>query len=397
LGGDGIDVAEAGGGAAGEGGLRNCSHSLTDRSRRIITASMKKIYCAYRKGKTSAIRRRCVRDLLWRQRKSQIRGGIWHYQSLVLRRGRVEFVRLSTPAILSLSDSRNRGELLRFLRQLRMVMLRGAGGVVVDFRATKTIYPTGGLLLFAEIDRIKRTVGHGRPMLCRPSNNEIVDQVLQQTGIYERFRHVSARAATDESVVHWRQATGVKVQGSDAGQMLENCEGKLAEPLKTGLYSGVTEAMTNSVQHAYIADREDGVTKGGEKRWWLFSQERDGILSFVICDLGIGIPKSLPKVNSGLKKLIDVFASDRADVESIRLASELGKTSTSAPYRGKGLPEILNAARESEQGACMIYSNRGQFGYGAGSQAVENQFSDSIYGTLIEWRVPITEGLNDVE
>lgn len=276
-------------------------------------------------------------------------------------------------------------------------MLNGDGGALVDFRLTQAVHPSGTMLLFAEIDRIRRLIGNTREMRCRPAEDRIVDQVLEQTGVYERFSHFAAAAATDETVIHWRQATGVKVQGKDAGSMLDDCEGKLAPSIKSGLYRGVTEAMTNSVQHAYVGNRGDGITVGGEKRWWLFSEERDGFLSIVICDLGIGIPKSLPKQHTAVRRILSTFAADRADVEAIKLASELGKTSTSLQNRGKGLPEILDAARQSDEGSCIIFSNRGQFGFAAGKRAVENQFTGSIYGTLIVWRVPITEGLKDVE
>jgi hypothetical protein len=276
-------------------------------------------------------------------------------------------------------------------------MLNGEGGVLVDFRMTKIAQPSATMLLFAEIDRIRRRVGRSREMRCRPAENRIVDQVLEQTGVCKRFQHSTAVAATHETVIHWRQATGVKVDGQDAGYMLEKCEGRLAEPLKQGLFRGVTEAMTNSVHHAYVGERGGDTARGGEKRWWLFSEERDGFLSIVICDLGIGIPKSLPKQHTAVRKILSTFAADRADVEAIKLASELGKTSTSLGNRGKGLPEILDAARQSDEGSCIIFSNRGQFGFAAGKRAVENQFTGSIYGTLVVWRVPITEGSRDVE
>jgi hypothetical protein len=358
---------------------------------------MKKIFCITYPGKRSAVRRRHLRTLLWRQRKSRFRGGTWRYASLTARRGPVEFVRLATPATISLNNPVARAELLRFLAKLKRVMLNGDGGALVDFRLTQTLHPSGTMLLFAEIDRINRLVANIREMRCRPAENKIVDQVLEQTGVYKRFNHSTAAAATHETVIHWRQATGVKVDGQDAGYMLDKCEGRLAEPLKQGLFRGVTEAMTNSVHHAYVGEREDGTAKGGEKRWWLFSEERDGFLSLVICDLGIGIPKSLPKQHTAVRAILNTFASDRADVEAIKLASELGKTSTSLGNRGKGLPEILDAARQSDEGSCIIFSNRGQFGFAAGKRAVENQFTGSIYGTLIVWRVPITEGSKDVE
>lgn len=370
---------------------------MTGRALSISAMFMKKIFCVTGLGKRSAIRRRYFRALLWRQRKSQLRGATWRYASLAVRRGPIEFVRLATPNIISLNNPNARSELLRFLAKLKLVMLNGDGGALVDFRLTQRVHPSGMMLLFAEIDRISRFVANVREMRCRPAENKIVDQVLEQTGVYKRFNHTAAVATTHETVIHWRQATGVKVDGEDAGYMLDKCEGRIAEPLKQGLFRGVTEAMTNSVHHAYVGEREDGTAKGGEKRWWLFSEERDGFLSLVFCDLGIGIPRSLPKHHTAIRAMLNAFSPDRADVEAIKLASELGKTSTALGNRGKGLPEILAAARQSDEGSCIIFSNRGQFGFAAGKRAVENQFAGSIYGTLIVWHVPIAEGSNDVE
>ena len=149
------------------------------------------------------------------------------------------------------------------------------------------------------------------------------------------------------------------------------------------------------MQHAYIAKRRDGTNFSGEKRWWLFSQQREGFLTIVFCDLGIGIPESLPIQHSGVGKILKKFSKNSSDVEAIKYATQIGKTSTDQPNRGKGLPEILDAARKAEQGSCVIYSNKGHYGYGAGENLIENQFPNSILGTLIEWRVPLSEQLFD--
>lgn len=244
----------------------------------------------------------------------------------------------------------------------------------------------------AELDRISRFVGDRRRLKCKPAAaDSVVDQVLKQVGMYDQLDHVSAVSASDQSVVHWRHATGVKVEGQQAWSVVENFEGEMSDALKSSLYRGMTEALTNAVQHAYIAKRRDGTKLAGEKRWWLFSQQRDGFLTVVFCDLGIGIPESLPIQHSSISKLLKSLSKSASDVEAIRIATELGKTSTDEPNRGKGLPEILDAARKAEQGSCVIYSNKGQFGYGAGGNLIENQFSNSILGTLIEWRVPLSE------
>jgi hypothetical protein len=359
---------------------------------------MKKCLSFQGPGKRSAVYNRWLRELLWRQRKSQLRGGNRYYHSLDRRRGPKSFVRIRAPKAFGLHQVDMRAELFRFFAQLRMVVLNGGSGAIVDFSCTERIYPAGGLLLVAELNRIKSLSGNGSRLRCKAARAQsLPDQVLNQIGIYESLGHPSASLASDQTVVHWHLASGLKAEGEEAGSILDNCDGELAPALRTSLYRGITEAMTNAVQHAYLAVRADGTNRQGEKRWWLFSQQREGTLYIVFCDLGIGIPESLPIVNSTLKQILSTFKRDRSDLEAIRLATKLGKTSTSEPNRGKGLPEILDAARQSEQGACVIYSNRGQYGFAPGGTPIENQFSNSIFGTLIEWRVPISEGATDDE
>jgi hypothetical protein len=357
---------------------------------------MKKILSISYKGKLSAVRRRWLRTLLWRQRKANLHGGHRSYYLLSKRRGISQYLRIRAPKAFGLHESEMRGNLLRFFAQLRDTTLKGGNGATVDFSQTVTIYPTGGLMLVAELDRIKKLTSRPNLLRCKAAaSGSLADQVLTQIGAYDLLDHSSTGPASDQSVVHWRSATGLKAEGEEAGSMLANCDGELAPALRTSLYRGITEAMTNAVQHAYLAVRGDGANRQGEKRWWLFSQQKDGELHIVFCDLGIGIPESLPIVNSTIRQILSSFGRERADVEAIKLATKLGKTSTAEPNRGKGLPEILDAARKSEQGACVIYSNKGQFGFAPGGSTVENQFSNSIFGTLIEWRVPITESATD--
>jgi hypothetical protein len=306
----------------------------------------------------------------------------------------IVYTRIKAPKIWSLHEPNQRRELTKFIKTYRAAMLQGSGGAIVDFSLIVTIYPSGGLLVYAEMDRIRRLVKDRRRLRCKPAPpTSLAHQVLKQVGMYALLDHPTDNVPTShQSVVHWRNATGVRAQGEEGWSVIENAEGELSEALKGSLYKGITEALTNAVHHAHQANRKDGTNIQGDKRWWMFSQQREGFLTIVFCDLGIGIPNSLPlKRNSKLNALLAKLKGDKSDVQSIRIATELGETRTLEDNRGLGLSEILDAARKAEQGGCVIYSNRGQFGFAYDGRVIENQYSQSIYGTLIEWRVPLTE------
>jgi hypothetical protein len=357
---------------------------------------MRSVYCNRSQGHYSAVRKRCLRDLRWRQLSARKRGAKLAYKSLQKHAGPITFTRIKAPKIWSLYEPNQRRELAKFIKAYRATMLQGNGGAIVDFSLTETIYPSGGLLVHAELDRISRLVKDRRRLRCKPAHpKSLAHQVLKQVGMYTSLDHPYDNVpAIDQSVVHWRNATGVKAQGQEGWSVVENFEGELSDVLKGTLFKGITEALTNAVHHAYQTNRKDGTNIQGEKRWWMFSQQRDGFLTIVFCDLGIGIPNSLPlKKNKNLNALLAKLKGDTSDVQSIRIATELGKTRTLEDNRALGLSEILDAARNAEQGGCIIYSNRGQFGFAHDGRVIENQYSNSIYGTLIEWRVPLAEDI----
>lgn len=346
---------------------------------------MRRLFCKRSRGHFSAIHKRCMRDLRWRKLSASKRGS-----RLV---GPIFYTRIRAPKIWSLYDKGPRQEVIKFIKEYKAIMLQGNGGVIVDFSLTEIIYPAGGLLVHAELDRISRLVKDRRRMRCKPAvSKSVADQVLKQVGMYAALDHISEVEADDETVIHWRNATGVKADGQTSWSVVENSDDELSATLKNSLFKGITEALTNAVQHAYPAERKNSRNIHGDKRWWMFSQQKDGFLTIVFCDLGIGIPNSLPlKKDSALDTLLKSFKPNRSDVQSIIAATKLGKTSTFQENRGKGLPQILDAVRNAAQGNCAILSNRGQYAIASDGKVIENQFSDSIYGTLIEWRVPLTE------
>lgn len=303
----------------------------------------------------------------------------------------------SAPRRFSL-DASDAYAVVDFARSVRDGVLRQHESVVLDFSATEKMVADGTLLLVAELHRCI--------LLCRkkpsfsfiPPRNEKVLEVLKQVGILDLIGAELEATATSDDVIHWCAAHGRRADGTQAGQLLDRVQGQIAEPLKQGLFAGITEAMMNAGEHAYSKPRPDGIAKPPEVDWWLFSQEKDGWLSVFICDLGVGIPGTLPdttsqspSLNSRVRRLL---GSANADVKMIKLALERGRSRTKLDHRGYGLFRDIRGAISEKRGELLIISNRGRYGLvqqGQGSPDLiaADTLPISIGGTIVGWRVPI--------
>jgi len=249
----------------------------------------------------------------------------------------------------------------------------------------------GTLLLLAEISRIIRITRHSIPMRCLPPKNYKVAQVLEQVGINNLLRSKVKVRPIAHDVVSWRAANGHLAEGEKYNDILGHYDGVISENLKTGLYLGLTEAMTNTNQHAYEKERQDGLNYSDQsKDWWMFSQKKDGKLSVVFCDLGIGIPTSLPLKNPGLWKKLKKKLGNPADGECIREAVEATHSRTGQHHRGKGLKQLVSTIDKIKGGRLIIFSNHGCYVMRDGEENVYNM-KNSILGTLISWSLPLEE------
>lgn len=255
------------------------------------------------------------------------------------------------------------------------------------------------LVVIAEIDRAQRMrSGNGQTMRCKlpdgeGSEQEIVRQVLDQLDLLRRLDHPPISTTSDkfdETVRHWNYATGTRVDDKP-GNVLEKYEGRITPALMTKMQIGLTEAVLNSVHHAYRAGRNDGCDCYNERRWWMFTREADGMLQVLVCDLGIGIPRSLPIRwdRSVIKNLRAVFSSDGHDVAAIKTALVLGESSTGRKERGKGLPQIWNATQATADGTVGIMSGKGYVMSKSTTGQESGTFGTALLGTLVSWRVPV--------
>lgn len=300
--------------------------------------------------------------------------------------------RITAPVTFSLESNQTRAPVIKFLSDLRKTFNRSdVQAITIDFSKTSQFVSSATLLFYAELARLIEVTESRIRVRCRPPTNDRECQVLHQIGVYAMCgQNIKQKDTRYEDVVHWRSARGSVVDNSICAPVIEEFEGQLAPPLVNGLFRGLSEAMTNAIHHAYLDIREDGLNyKPPRRDWWMFSQAREGYLSVVFCDLGIGIPRTLPLKKPNLFKQVLALGRASSDYAYIEAAIEDSRTRTMQVERGKGLGNIVEVVSGLEGGLVMVLSNRGFYYMKSGTAPKTFDLKDSILGTLIYWRVPL--------
>jgi hypothetical protein len=309
-----------------------------------------------------------------------------------------DVVRILAPEVFLLERGTDRARMVKFLAGIRDAVVVRKLKVRIDFSKVKRLHPCGVLLFTAEIERIRRYAKKDGIIRSNYPAERIVEQVFQHLGILSLLGRPARLEADsfEENVKHWRRAKGLVVEGQAFEQIQQSYEGRIADPLLSRMFGGVTEAMTNSVHHAYADQRGDGIANHAELReWWMFSEERDGRLNLAMCDVGIGIPRSLGKADDEDRFWIadwvrKLMAPGDSDSALISAAVNLRKSRTGRHHRGRGLGEIQAVVENAPNGFLKIHSNRGLYSYNATARREQRRdFRSSIMGTLVLWSVPI--------
>ena len=309
---------------------------------------------------------------------------------------------LKAPEVFELIKSRHHKKLLEFIGKLRDKVLIQKKKVIIDFSSTKRMVVCGTLLFFSELHRIERELGSLNLVSCITPQDETASQVLKHLGILKMLNNNCSITPERSDVINWKTASGEITDATKVGQILEE-QSKLPKEKSKKLYRGVSEAMTNVSQHAYLNLRDDGAKIVGDKGWWMFCREEEDHISVAFCDLGVGIPITLPKTIEDNKEeslfktiLQTLFGSDKdkySDGELIRAAIEIKRSRTQKRHRGKGLLDMIKAIDNTQGGRLTILSNKGCYLYNLDntipSEDVKN-YKDSIFGTLIIWSLPIS-------
>jgi|GEM_PF-1096186 len=317
---------------------------------------------------------------------------------------------LKLPSHITILNPKLRKKLRKVTTKFREYYHRKNICLRLSFADTKKMYSEGTLYLLAELETLT-LINPAIIFRIIPSQEKIVNQVLEQTGILKLLNQVIKFEDDefDETVRYWNYASGHNSEIDSADSMLDDFDQILSEDTSKNVFTSLTEALTNCHHHAYEEKRFPAETKS-IKKWWLFSQERAGILTVCVCDLGIGIPRSLTRNTSNVKE--DWFARLKSfikenkekynkDSAAIKAAIEIGNTRTNLPNRGKGLNQIINKINtmSDHKASIAIHSNYGSYIINRGYvtdlpttdiiDGIAIPYTESLEGTVIVWHIPL--------
>lgn len=310
------------------------------------------------------------------------------------RKAKKGFEVVRAPEVFDLQSVDHRVALIDFSKLVRSKVANGETKIWVDFSNTRSLSPEGMIFIYAELSRLSELASD---LIIRstPPKDKVVGQVFNKLKFSKvvKAKIKPSRELRRNDVAPWRSAHGQGVVGEKCKSILEEYDGIIAPSLSKELFNGMTEAMTNAHHHAYIDERGDDFTHADfYKPWWLFSHEHEGELSVIFCDLGMGIPKTLPIVKPNLfNRIISVFGPEVKDSAAIDEAVKDSVTRTHLSHRGKGLRQIVETISNSNDGQMSIMSNRGCYTVGKDGNVTLKDYDTSILGTIVKWRMKLPD------
>ncbi len=325
------------------------------------------------------------------------------------------FCKINAPTQIDLYRRQFHRETCEFIQEIKRRAKPGVS-ITLCFRNTTRITAAAALLLLAEVDsllRVRRGLKldctlpptHAKGKYQRPDYT--VESALAHIGFFKLIGKRARRTPSYANVKCWDHLSGSTADGSLAGRLLKKIEatGTISSKARMRLYRGAFEAIANCVDHAY-----PGGVAGRENRWWMFVGVHDTDLAIIVCDLGVGIPATLPHKHSSslLATIYDSLGlTGRSDGELIRASTWIKRTRTKEVHRGKGGADLRSLIEHYPEGNLSIYSRRGSFvAFGekshirgrrnrkllsklAGGVEVSRNHDSAVHGTIIEWSLPL--------
>jgi len=333
--------------------------------------------------------RRAERRILREYRKRKSRKVRRIRRSRQSRQYHLRTVKIHAPVAFRIAsgDAEHRETLLTFLARVEAALARGSR-VRILFEQTKTLSPDGTLLFVATIQSLSAAYP-GRISSDYPAD-DIVEQLFQHIGLLDELGNSPRKVVTADNVKYWHFLQGTIADPSGFMQLFAAFASQIGSETSAGLYESMSEAITNVVQHAYDGLRPESLAAG--VRWWMFAQQKDDRLDVAICDLGIGIPKSLaqkPEMADVLPNLLRRLHKRRSS-GLIEVAVESSRSRTRLPHRGKGLPDMLIFSKNCKLGGFFVHSDTGFFMYRADLKRESGRdHKTKIPGTLIHWQLDL--------
>ncbi|MBL0144032.1 MAG: hypothetical protein IPP91_18495 [Betaproteobacteria bacterium] len=268
--------------------------------------------------------------------------------------------------------------------------------VGLNFDKTKDIRPSALIRLLAEIDmrwshRTRGTLSGTYPL------DPKIEEMMQRTGFFQLLKIPERKSLKPRRypLEYIRFHSGHKASGNDVKKFRTDLFGEDIQfhtPARRRFFRAITEAMLNASQHAYT--RPHMAAERLSSKWWLNGRidRRWRQMTITFCDLGVGIPATLPRLYPlerirQVLNLIPLMIPD--DGQMIMAGMTIGRTQTGRKSRGKGLNDMRKLIEQAGDGELQIFSRKGLYQYSPKTGDKMQNFSRSIDGTIIEWKVPL--------
>lgn len=264
-----------------------------------------------------------------------------------------------------------------------------------DFTSIERISPTVALLIASEYDRVVRSGSwvpravdidrwqpNVRGMLAAIGFLEMVGVVRQGPTILE---------AEGRRLLRLR--SGDLTYSEEVGNFLKELGQQAIIP---ELYGAIIEALVNTRHHAYPKDHS--FAEPHFPGWWLTGlidvPKRN--LWVTAYDHGLSIPGTLlswsryPSYERLWRRIFrstpDPMDTSR-DGAAIRLALQVGRSSTGEAFRGRGLPAMDEVIDLCVGGRLTIFSRCGTYSRAKRQRPRHTNRTHPIGGTLVEWQL----------
>ncbi|MHC1949620.1 hypothetical protein IF803_35370 [Bradyrhizobium sp. UFLA06-06] len=365
-----------------------------------------------------------VRALRRRERRERRRRSLLHLRALAranrvaeLKVYRAEFeaqfrveapeqqarVPIMIPAKFSLRD--NYAQSVAAIETIRELVLNQRTPVFLYFDHLRELEPAAALLLVAEVFRCRQLrIWRGGSSVVGnyPSDKNIFFQ-LREMGFFKVLglngidEMLDARPRGERPhFLRFLSMNSVHPQlAADFCDLVVRSAFKMTDLAKNRMVAALKEAMGNAHEHAYVMKGDYDVMP---RRWWLagYLNPVHKEMMVLILDQGVGIPRTLlPNAFEALTAIMNMTWTP-TDGNMIAAATELHRTSTAQPGRGRGFQDMKRFIDTCDDGELRVCSNRGVYTYSKLNQTISD-FPTSIGGTLIEWRIRHTGSALEIQ
>lgn len=300
---------------------------------------------------------------------------------------------VAAPKNLCIYNNHHVSETYDFLSYINHLVLNRGEIVTLDLSKVTIITAAASVLLFATVNTCQLMAGNSNVIRCifpRSDLNPGGHNYIVKTGLARALHSGTKEKLADltmSNIYFQSSINPSEILFPTLCLLTEKTE--LTDDQLLLLHTGIGEGMLNVRHHAYRdpandeeihSSKKDIVSSLGE-RWWqcAWYNDENKAWTFIICDIGLGIPKTYNYVK---KKSLYLNNPELAVVD----AFTRGNSKYVGAGRGNGSEDMKRPIQQGTKESLLIYSNNVKYMFCTGMENPQvKRLDNSFHGTLIQW------------